>query len=143
MATPDAEEENIDLISLLGTTRDTMNKKRRRTNILIIIGVIVAISLYILFSYWHPFWRYQSGYVSAAQFGEDWPFTISEARVICAGPYDMLLQTRAGTFGLTSNAQAIGYQSLEESTIWKYDPNGWQNRVPADKFWLYINTLCK
>jgi hypothetical protein len=119
------------------------DKKRRNTTILIIIGVVLAIALYFLFAYWHPFWRYQSGYVSEAQFGEDWPFTVPEARVICLGPAEMLLETRAGIFGLTSNAIRIGYQSLEDSNIWRWDPNAWNHRVPADKFWIYVNTLCK
>jgi multisubunit Na+/H+ antiporter MnhB subunit len=119
------------------------NKKRRTTNILMIIGVVVAIGLYLLFSYWHPFWRYQSGYVSEAQFGADWPFTVSEARVVCLGAYNMILETRVGVFGLTSNALRIGYKSLDDSTIWKWDPNGWNHHVPADKFWIYVNTLCK
>jgi hypothetical protein len=111
--------------------------------VFIITGVVVAIALFFLFSSWHPFWRYQSGYVSEAQFGVDWPFTVSEARVICLGDADMILETRAGVFGLTSNAIRVGYKSLEDSTLWKWDPNGWNHRVPADKFWVYVNTLCK
>jgi|WetSurMetagenome_2_1015567.scaffolds.fasta_scaffold365462_2 hypothetical protein len=122
----------------------TSNNNRRGTKtILIIIGVVVAIGLWFLSSYWHPFWRYQPGYVSEAQFGENWPFTVSEARVVCLGAGDMILETRAGAFGITSNAIRIGYQSLEDSTIWKWDPNGWNHRVPTDKFWIYVNTLCK
>jgi hypothetical protein len=121
----------------------SINKKRRTNTILIIIGVVIAIGLYLLFSYWHPFWRYQSGYVSEPQFGADWPFTVSEARVVCLGAYDMILETRVGVFGLTSNALRIGYDSLDDATIWKWDPNGLNHRVPADKFWIYVNTLCK
>lgn len=124
-------------------TMTSNNKKRRTTTILKIIGVVVAIGLLFLFSYWHPFWRYQSGYVSEAQFGEDWPFTVSEARVVCIGAADMILKTRVGTFGLTSHAKAIGFKSIEDSTIWKWDPNGWNHHVTADKFWIYVNTLCK
>jgi hypothetical protein len=119
------------------------DNKRRTTRILMIVGVIAAIGLYFLFSYWHPFWRYQSGYVSEAQFGADWPFTVSEARVVCLGAYDMILETRVGVFGLTSNASKFGYKSLDEANIWKWDPNGWNHRVSADKFWIYLNTLCK
>jgi hypothetical protein len=55
----------------------------------------------------------------------------------------MILETRAGVFGLTSNAIRVGYKSLEDSTLWKWDPNGWNHRVPTDKFWIYVNTLCK
>jgi hypothetical protein len=125
------------------TTMTSINKKRRTKNILMIIGVIVAIGLYFLFSYWHPFWRYQRGYISEAQFGDDWPFTVSEAKVVCLGSNDMILETSVGVFGLTSNAIRIGYTSLEDSTIWKVDPNGWNQHVPADKLWIYVNTLCK
>jgi hypothetical protein len=120
------------------------DKKRRTTIILIIAGVAAAIGLYILFIYWHPFWRYQPGYVSEAQFGEaDWPFTVPEARLLCPGGSQILLQTRVGIFGLTSGAIAHGYKSLDEADIWKYDPTGWHNRLPADKFWTYVNTFCK
>jgi hypothetical protein len=104
----------------------TSNDKKRKTMIILkILGVVAAIGAYFLFTYWHPFWRYQPGYVSEAQFG------------------DMLLETRAGIFGLTSHATAMGYMSLEDSSIWKWDPNGWNHRVPADKFWIYVNTLCR
>jgi hypothetical protein len=120
-----------------------ITKKKRTTIILIIIGVVVAIGLFILFSYWHPFWRYQPGYLSEAQFGDDWPFTVSEAKVVCLGTGEMILVTRVGIFGLTGHAIAIGYKSLEDSSIWKWDPSGWHNRVPADKFWIYVNTRCK
>jgi multisubunit Na+/H+ antiporter MnhB subunit len=144
MTTFNPNEEKREILQPLTTTTMTsINKKRRTKNILMIIGVVVAIGLYILFSYWHPFWRYQSGYVSEVQFGADWPFTVSEARLVCLGAYDMILETRVGVFGLTGNALRIGYKSLEDSTIWKWDPNGWNHRVPADKFWLYVNTLCK
>jgi hypothetical protein len=117
--------------------------KKKRTMILLgMIAALAVISLVILFQYWHPLWRYQYGYVSEAQFGQDWPFTVPEAKVICLGP-NMLLETRAGIFALTSQAVTVGYKSLESSNIWKYDPNGWKQRVSADKFWTYVNTLCK
>ncbi len=126
---------------------DTMranDKKRRRTTLLIVIGVVAAIGLYFLSVYWHPFWRYQPGYISEAQFGEaGWPFTVPEVRVICLGGSQMALLTRAGMFGITSGAIAFGYKSLDETNIWKYDPNGWHQRLPADQFWTYVNTLCK
>jgi hypothetical protein len=121
----------------------TFDKKRIRTPTLIIFGIFAAIGLYILFSSWRPFWKYSPGYISQAQFGADWPFTVPEARVICIGQTDMLLETRAGVFGITSHAIAIGYPSLDEAAIWKYDPNGWKHRVPADRFWIHVNTLCK
>ncbi len=126
-----------------GATTMNSNNKRRKNHILIIIGVVGAIGLYFLFSHWHPFWRYQPGYVSEAQFGKDWPFTVSEAKVVCLGSGEMILVTSAGAFGLTSHASRIGYQSLEDSNIWKWDPNGWNHRVPADKFWIHVNTLCQ
>jgi hypothetical protein len=91
---------------------------------------------------WHPFWPFQSSYLSAQLIDEQWPFTVSEARLVCAGS-EMLLEASTGTFGLTSHALSIDYPSLEGSSIWKYDPNGWQGRLPAEKFWLYVNTLCK
>ena len=116
---------------------------RITSTLLIIIGVVLIIGIFILFSIWHPFWRYQPGYVSAAQFGADWPFTVSEARVVCIGNASMLLETRAGIFGMSSNTIRVGYPSLDEATIWKWDPNAWNHRVPADSFWLYVNTLCK
>lgn len=144
MLTNKPDEETSEITRLVeSTTMAPNNKKRRTTNLLIMIGVVVAIGLYFLNSYWHPFWRYQSGYVSEAQFGEDWPFTVSEARVVCLGAYDMILETRAGVFGLTSNSLRIGYKSLEDSNIWKWDQSGLNHRVAADKFWLYVNTLCK
>jgi hypothetical protein len=122
----------------------TSNDKKRKTMIILkILGVVAAIGAFFLFTYWHPFWRYQPGYVSEAQFGDDWPFTVSEARVRCLGAGEMLLETRAGIFGLTSHATAMGYMSLEDSSIWIWDPNGWNHRVPADKFWIYVNTLCR
>lgn len=139
---PNGEKRKIAQPS--GTIRIIPDDKYGRIRtILIIIGVVVVIALYFLFSYWHPFWRYQSGYISEAQFGDDWPFTVSEARVICLGAAEMILETRVGIFGMTSNAIRAGYSSLEESNIWKWDPNGWNHRVPADKFWIYVNTLCK
>jgi hypothetical protein len=120
-----------------------MINKTRINHILIMVGVVLVIGLAILFSWWHPFWRYQAGYVSEAQFGEDWPFTVSEAKVVCLGSGEMILMTRAGAFGLTGHAVSVGYMSLEDSGIWKWDPNGWNHHVPADKFWIYVNTLCK
>jgi hypothetical protein len=143
MTTSDSNERKRENAQLLETTKNASINKKRINNILVIIGVVVAIGLYILFSYWHPFWRYQPGYVSQTQFGDDWPFTVSEAKVVCLGSGDMILETRAGSFGLTSHVIAIGYESLEDASIWKWDPSGWHNHVPADKFWTYVNTLCK
>ncbi len=122
------------------TLKDRLKSSK---TVLIVLGALVVISLFIINSYWHPFWRYQAGYVSQAQFGADWPFTFKDAKVTCMGPGELLLETRAGVFGLTSGALRMGYTSLEDADIWKFDPNGWNNRVPADKFWLYVNTLCK
>jgi hypothetical protein len=143
MLTSDPNEEKRETRQPPGVTTNTSYDKKRRTRIfLIVFGVVAAIGLYLLNSYWHPLWRYQAGYVSEAQFGEDWPFTVSEAKVVCLGRGEMILVTSAGAFGLTSHAIAIGYRSLEEANIWKWDPNGWNQRVPADKFWTYVNTLC-
>ncbi len=117
--------------------------KRIPTPIFVILGIVAAVGLYVLFTHWHPLWRYQAGYVSQAQFGEDWPFTVPEAKVVCYGNGEMVLLTSAGAYGLTSGMIGMGYQSLEQADIWKLDPNGWKQRVPADKFWVYVNTLCK
>lgn len=141
MTTPGPHEGK--LLECFGTIKNAPRNKKRRTDLLVIVGITIAIGLYLVFSYWHPFWRYQPGYVSEAQFGQDWPFTFSEARVLCVGSADMLLETRAGTYGITSHAIAIGYPGIDGANIWKWDPNGWNNRVPADKFWIYVNTLCK
>ena len=145
METPDSNEARHETAQpSWAETMRANDKKRRTTTIFIIIGVVAATGQYFLSVYWHPFWRYQPGYVSEAQFGaEGWPFTVPEARVICLGGSQMALQTRAGVFGITSEAIIVGYKSLEEANIWKYDPNGWHQRVPADKFWTYVNTLCK
>jgi hypothetical protein len=143
MKTSNTNEGMRETAHLPEATTNYLNNKKRRITILIIIGIVAAIGLYFLSSYWHPFWRYQPGYVSEAQFKEDWPFTVSEAKVVCLGSGEMILTTRAGIFGLTSHAIAIGYKSLEDANIWKWDPSGWHNHVPADEFWIYVNTLCK
>ncbi len=117
--------------------------RTRKNIILITIGGLLIIGLFVLFSFWHPFWRFQAGYVSEAQFGIDWPFTVSEAKVVCIGNASMLLETSAGIFGMTSNTIRIGYTSLEEAPIWKWDPNASNHRVPAESFWLYVNSLCR
>ena len=85
----------------------------------------------------------ETAHLSEAQFREDWPFTVSEAKVVCLGSGEKILMTRAGIFGLTSHAISIGYKSLEDAKIWKWDPSGWHNHVPADEFWTHVNTLCR
>jgi hypothetical protein len=143
MKTSDTNEGMRERTRLSGATTNYSNNQKRRTTIFIIIGIVAAVGLYFLSSDWHPFWRYEPGYVSGTQFGEDWPFTVSEAKVVCLGPGEMILMTSAGIFGLTSHAIAIGYESLDDAKIWKWDPSGWNNHVPADKLWTYVNTLCK
>ena len=143
MATPDFLDEKRDIPSANAGKGD-WRKRERRTFTLVIVGIVVIVVLYFfLDSYVHPFWRYQSGYVSQAQYGEDWPFTVKEARVVCIGQGGMLLETRVGSFGMTSGTVAMGYQDLNDANIWKFDPAGFQNRVPATSFWIYVNTLCK
>src|SRR5574340_1274740 len=104
MTTVNPSEEKSEIAQPSGFTKFSREDKKRRTrNILIILASVLAIGLFFLFSYWHPFGQYQSGYVSEAQFGEEWPFTVSEARVLCLGS-DMVLETRQGIFGITSHA---------------------------------------
>ena len=143
MTASDPNEKNGEASQRPGEDPHRLVDHKRRNKIFIIVGIGVVVALFVINSYLHPFWRFQSGYVSEAQFGADWPFTVSEARVICLGYGEMVLETRAGAFGLTSGTIAIGYMSLEDSKIWKWDPDGWNHRVPADSFWTYVNTLCR
>jgi hypothetical protein len=53
----------------------------------------------------------------------------------------MILETRVGIYGITSHAIAVGYKSLEQTAIWRWDPNELNHRMLADEFWIYGNTL--
>ncbi len=51
-----------------------------------------------------PFGPFNLAFSQPRTFGEQWPFTVFEARLVCVDS-EMLLETGAGTFGLTSQAK--------------------------------------
>ena len=86
-------------------------------------------------------WRLEPGYVSEQQFGGDWPFTVPEGVVLCAGSGVVVLETRSGTFGLTGYSNTAGFTNIKDSGIWKISASGW-GYVPMSKFISYAVGLC-
>jgi hypothetical protein len=85
-------------------------------------------------------WRTSPYYVSEAQFGDAWPFTVSEGLIQCAGE-GIVLQTSQGTYGLTGYTDTLGYTNIKDSGLWKNSPDGW-GKVPLGTFTGYAVSLC-
>lgn len=86
-------------------------------------------------------WRASPYYVSEAQFGNNWPFTVSEGLVRCVGE-GIVLETSQGTYGLTGYTDTLGYTNIKDSGLWKSTSDGW-GKVPLSTFTSYAVNLCR
>lgn len=68
-------------------------------------------------------WRASPYYISEAQFGDNWPFTVSEGLIQCIGK-GIVLETSQGTYGLTGYTDTLGYTNIKDSGLWKSTPDG-------------------
>ncbi len=86
-------------------------------------------------------WRLSPNYVSEKQFGDNWPFTVSEGLVECGSTGVVVLHTNEGTFGLTGHSNEHSYVNIKDSGLWKTSADGWGN-VSLSTFTSYAVSLC-
>ena len=86
-------------------------------------------------------WRKSPKYVSEEQFGEDWPFTISEGLVACVSGGGIVLKTSKGNYGLTGFTDTLGYTNIKDSGFWKDAKDGY-TKSPLMPFTRYVVRLC-
>lgn len=60
--------------------------------------------------------------VTKGQFGDEWPFAVTEATIECRRGDVILLRTGQRTYGLNGAAVDAGYDSIRYSSIWLDDP---------------------
>ena len=63
-----------------------------------------------------------SARITQEQFGDDWPFTMSEVTVECMPYKAVVVRTDHYTYALNGTAMDAGYDSIRYSSIWLDDP---------------------
>ena len=79
------------------------------------------------------------GRITQEQFGDDWPFTLSEVNVECMPHKAIVVRTDHYTYALNGAAMDAGYDSIRYSSIWLDDPeigSGYKKSLgPLTEWW--------
>ena len=78
--------------------------------------------------------------VTAAEYGDDWPFTVAAGRVDCLPSGSLVFVADGTPYALTGLARAKGYRAVDP--IWRDNPRIQGTKVPLQPITAAAEATC-
>ena len=85
----------------------------------------------------------QAETITAAEYGDKWPFTVNEGTLICLPPGAVILRTRQGRYNINGLAISHYERNKHVREIWKLDPKNPEMRISLGDIIPRGLKLCK